>query len=83
MIRLQTTASSRTIKQALQALVKAKAIGSAHKFQYAKHYLPDERGRLQTYNVQILLLHTDTNWDKSGEQILNNVLKNWKEVYGN
>lgn len=80
MIRLQTTAPSRTIKQTLQALVKAKAIGSAHKFQYAKQYLPDERGRLQTHNVQMVVLHPDVNWDRSGEQILNNVLKSYEII---
>ena len=77
MIRIQTSASSKVIRQTLQALYKAKAITAAHKFQYAKHYLPDASGRLKTENVQIVLLHTDMNWDKSGESILKNVLKSY------
>ncbi len=80
MIRLQTTATSRVIRYTLQALIKAKAISSAHKMQYAKQYLPDEKGRLQMKNIQILILHTATNWEKAGEGILNNVLKDWEEI---
>ena len=79
MIRLRTIATSKIIKQTMQALSKSKAISSGYKFQYAKYYAPDDSGRLQTHNIQIVVLHPAPAWDKSGIQILKNILKDFEK----
>ena len=74
MICLQTSANSRVIKKAIQALIKAKAATSAYKLQYAKKYIPDESGRIKTQTIQIIMIVPDSNRSKSSTNILSNIL---------
>jgi len=79
-ITLQTEASNRVIRHTIQALIKAKAISSAYKIPYIKHYSTNEKGTLTTHNIQLIVLFPIDNREKSGKNILDNILKERKEI---
>lgn len=76
-LQITTWASSRVIRQAFQWLLRSKSILSGYKIPYAKHYTIDEKARTVTTNIQILILVVWPTWEKSGKQILDNILKDW------
>jgi hypothetical protein len=76
-LTLQTDATNRTIRHTIQALIKAKAISSAYKIPYIKQYNTNEKGTLTTNNIQWIIVFPSENREKSGKNILDNVLKSW------
>ena len=76
-ITIYTDGTNRIIKQTLQALTKAKAISSAYKIPYIKHYTKNEKGTLTTKNIQLIVMFTTDSRDKSNKNILDNILKSW------
>jgi hypothetical protein len=79
-LTLQTDATNRTIRHTIQALIKAKAISSAYKIPYIKQYSTNEKGTLTTNNIQWIIVFPSENREKSGKNILDNILKEWKEI---
>ena len=76
-ITLQTDATNRTIRHTLQALTKAKAISSAYKIPYIKEYTLNEKGTLTAKNIQLIVVFPTATREKSGNNILDNILKSW------
>lgn len=74
-LHIQTTATNRTIKQSIQALIKSECIEQAYKIPYIKQYTKNEQGKLITTNIQIIIIVPSKNREKSGTNILNNILK--------
>jgi hypothetical protein len=76
-ITLQTDASNRTIKNTIQALIKTKAISSAYKISHTKQYITNEKWHITTHNIQLIVIFPIENREKSGRNILDNILKSW------
>lgn len=74
-IIIQTTASSRTIKQCIQALYKSRTTTHIIKLPYAKSYIPNENNRITTQNIQLLIITPAEQREKSAKNILDNILK--------
>lgn len=76
-LTLQTDATNRAIRHTIQALIKAKVISSAYKIPYIKQYSSNEKGLLTTQNIQLIVIVPTEIRDRSGKNILDNVLKSW------
>lgn len=74
-IIIQTTASSRIIKQCIQALYKSKTVSHIIKLPYAKSYTQNENNRISTQNIQLLIITPTTQRENSAHKILDNILK--------
>jgi hypothetical protein len=81
-ITIQTTTTNRIIKQTLQALIKSDCITKAYKIPYVKQYNKNEEGKFTTTNIQIITITPAQNRDKSGINMLNNILKD-REYHAN
>lgn len=79
-IIIKTTANNRNIRQAFQALLKAKCITEWYKIPYIKHYTSNEKWSLKSSNIQLIIILYTEYREKSWPKILDNIIKDRSEV---
>lgn len=72
---VQTTVTSRQIKQAMNALLKSQAIVSAYKIPHVKYFSLDDKNKPSTHNIQLLVLQSWPKREFSWQKILDQILK--------